>query len=235
MVGLRTICVFVAIASVSASLLMALLANANYAAFKNDGKISINCGLWKCCIKTRYTAASLYLAQFNGCNSHQKTSQLLQTLEAIKHNNYYFGATPKLPKEATPNLSKIKAAQAFFIIDYVFAVATIGVLVFMILKPEHTIIELFAIGATSANAVLLLTANSLMTDFLSDSEGGSVGWSLVVPWIGLVPALGAVAATSFLKLKSAAKFLPASLPLETKTNDSNKNELSGNPHGNLVC
>ena len=112
------------------------------------------------------------------------------------------------------------AALVFYILEYLVAIATM--IVFMIALCTPKAFGLVAFGMSCLNALLLLIANSFQTASYTDNETqlkiflrgfkremgmmripfndwkDSTGWSCIVPWVGLFPAVTSIGPAAFL-------------------------------------
>ena len=105
--------------------------------------------------------------------------------------------------------SKIIAARAFFIIEYIVAFFALVVIPVLSLKIKFLQIEKLALMAIVANAFFLLLANALQTarireienEFFKYNDNRSYGWNLIIPWIGMAPAVLAILPMSYMILE----------------------------------
>ena len=111
------------------------------------------------------------------------------------------------------------AALVFYILEYLVAIATM--IVFMIALCTPKAFGLVAFGMSCLNALLLLIANSFQTASYTDNERqltilvfgfikemgmrvpfdvwkDSTGWSCILPWVGLCPAVISIGPAAFI-------------------------------------
>ena len=100
----------------------------------------------------------------------------------------------------------MKAARAFYCICYIAAVLTLGTyLILLLFEPELISYTLLAIAFSTAMFVFLLIADICALkayEKIHDNGVHSYGWSLIIPWMGGGPALGAIVTSVLLHLRA---------------------------------